>query len=170
MHVKVPVIEVVWEVQVWVTIVPPAMVIEPIVVLTEKPEPLTVTTVPIGPWVRDKTITGVVTVKVAEAVFALASVAVTVLAPAVEEGTTKVAEKVPAADVVTAAGTVVTVAPLNFIVMVEEEAKLAPVTVTVTPTGPWMGLRLIVEVVTVNVVVAVSAGTVPTLLPDTVTV
>jgi hypothetical protein len=145
-------------------------VIVPIVVRTEKPEPLTVTTVPIGPWVRDKTITGVVTVKVAEAVFALASVAVTVLAPAVEEGTTKVAEKVPAADVVTAAGTVVTVAPLNFIVMVEEEAKLAPVTVTVTPTGPWMGLRLIVEVVTVNVVVAVSAGTVPTLLPDTVTV
>ncbi len=150
--------------------VAPLNVIVPIVVRTEKPEPLTVTTVPIGPWVRDKTITGVVTVKVAEAVFALASVAVTVLAPAVEEGTTKVAEKVPAADVVTAAGTVVTVAPLNFIVMVEEEAKLAPVTVTVTPTGPWMGLRLIVEVVTVNVVVAVSAGTVPTLLPDTVTV
>ena len=150
--------------------VAPLNVIVPIVVRTEKPEPLTVTTVPIGPWVRDKTITGVVTVKVAEAVFALASVAVTVLAPAVEEGTTKVAEKVPAADVVTAAGTVVTVAPLNFIVMVEEEAKLAPVTVTVTPTGPWMGLRLIVEVVTANVVVAVSAGTVPALLPDTVTV
>ena len=74
--------------------------------------------------------------KVAEAVFELASVAVTVLAPAAVEGTTKVAEKVPAADVVTVAGTVVTVAPLNFIVMVEEEAKLAPVTVTVTPTGP----------------------------------
>ena len=81
-------------------------------------------------------IAGVVTVKVAEAVFELASVAVTVLAPAAVEGTTKVAEKVPAADVVTVAGTVVTVAPLNFIVMVEEEAKLAPVTVTVTPTGP----------------------------------
>ena len=169
-HVKVPVIEVVWEVQVWVTIVPPAMVIEPIVVLTEKPEPLTVTTVPIGPWVRDKTITGVVTVKVAEAVFALASVAVTVLAPAVEEGTTKVAEKVPAADVVTAAGTVVTVAPLNFIVMVEEEAKLAPVTVTVTPTGPWMGVKVIVGVVTVKVAEAVSRGTLPTSFPETVTV
>ena len=169
-HVKAPVAEVVWEVQVCPLGVAPLNVMVPIVVRTENPEPLIVTTVPIGPWVRDKTITGVVTVKVADAVFALASVAVTVLAPAVEEGTTKVAEKVPAADVVTAAGTVVTVAPLNFIVMVEEEAKLAPVTVTVTPTGPWMGLRLIVEVVTANVVVAVSAGTVPTLLPDTVTV
>ena len=34
-HVKVPVEEVVTEVQVWVTIVPPAMVIEPIAVPTE---------------------------------------------------------------------------------------------------------------------------------------
>ncbi len=169
-HVKVPVEEVVTEVQVWVTIVPPAMEIEPIVVLTENPEPLTVTTVPIGPWVRDKTITGVVTVKVAEALFALASVAVTVLAPAVEEGTTKVAEKVPAADVVTVAGTVATVAPLNFIVMVEEEAKLAPVTVTVTPTGPWMGVNVIVGVVTVKVAEAMSRGTLPTSFPETVTV
>jgi hypothetical protein len=70
----------------------------------------------------DRVIVGVVTVKVAEAVFALASVAVTVLAPAVEEGTTKVAVKPPAADVVTVAGTVATVAPLNFIVMVERGA------------------------------------------------
>jgi len=38
----------------------------------------------------------------------------------VEEGTTKVAVKVPVADVVTVAGTVVTFTPLNFIVMVEE--------------------------------------------------
>ncbi len=75
----------------------------------------------------------------------------------------------PAADVLTVAGTVVTVAPLNLIVMVEEGAKLVPVTVTVVPTGPCMGDRLIVEVVTVNVAVAVSAGTVPTLLPDTTT-
>ena len=46
------------------------------------------------------------------------------------------AVKPPAALVVTVAGLVVTVAPLNFIVMVEEGAKLEPVTVTVTPTGP----------------------------------
>ena len=79
------------------------------------------------------------------------------------------AVKAPKADVVTVAGMVVTVAPLNFIVIVEEEAKLAPVTVTVVPTGPCMGDRLIVEVVTVNVAVAVSAGTVPMSLPDTTT-
>ncbi|MGD0396275.1 MAG: hypothetical protein ABSB26_05115 [Nitrososphaerales archaeon] len=79
------------------------------------------------------------------------------------------AEKVPAADVVMVAGTVVTAVPSNFIVIVEEEAKLAPVTVTVVPTGPCMGDRLIVEVVTVNVAVAVSAGTVPMSLPDTTT-
>jgi len=54
-----------------------------------------------------------------------------------------VAEKVPAADVVMVAGTVVTAVPSNFIV--------------------------IVEVVTVNVAVAVSAGTVPMSLPDTTT-
>jgi hypothetical protein len=48
-HVKVPVEEVVTEVQVWVTIVPPAMEIEPIAVLIEKPVPVTVTMVPIGP-------------------------------------------------------------------------------------------------------------------------
>jgi hypothetical protein len=135
-HVKVPVDEVVWAVQVWVAMVPPAMEIEPITVLTENPVPVTVTIVPIGPWVSDRAIAGVVTVNVADAVFELASVAVTVLAPAAEEGTTKVAVKAPKADVVTVAGMVVTVAPLNFIVIVEEEAKLAPATVTVTPTGP----------------------------------
>jgi hypothetical protein len=48
-HVKPPTAEVVTEVQVWVTIVPPAMEIEPIFVLTENPEPVTVTMVPIGP-------------------------------------------------------------------------------------------------------------------------
>jgi hypothetical protein len=64
---------------------------------------------------------------------------------------------------------VVCAAPLNFIVMVEVAAKPAPVTVTVVPTGPEVGLRVI-EGVTLNVADAVSAGTVPTLLPETVTV
>jgi len=58
--------------------VPPAMVIEPIVLLTENPEPVTVTEVPTAPEVGDRVIVGVVTVKVAEALFPLASVAVTV--------------------------------------------------------------------------------------------
>ena len=113
---------VVWEVQVCPLGVAPLNVMVPIVVRTEKPVPLTVTVVPTGPWMGDRVIVGVVTVNVADALFELASVAVTVLPPAVEEGTTKVAVKPPAAVVVTVAGTVVTVAPLNFIVMVERGA------------------------------------------------
>ena len=46
------------------------------------------------------------------------------------------AEKAPAAVVVIVAGTVVCVVPLNFIVILELAAKLAPVTVTVVPAGP----------------------------------
>jgi hypothetical protein len=58
--------------------------------------------------------------------------------------------------------------------MAERGAKLAPVAVTVVPTGPWVGFRVNVWVcttaVTVNVADAVSRGTVPTSLPETVTV
>ncbi len=50
--------------------------------------------------------------------------------------------KAPAASVVTVAGIVVTFAPLNFIVTVEKGAKLAPVTVTVVPTGPAIGFSV----------------------------
>ena len=121
-HVNVPVAEVVWAVQVWVAGVAPLNVIVPIVVRTENPEPVTVTVTPAGPWTGDRVIVGVVTVNVADALFELASVAVTVLAPAVDEGTTKVAVKAPVASVVTVAGTVVTVAPLNFVVTVERGA------------------------------------------------
>ena len=136
MHVKVPVAEVVFVVQVWVAGVAPLNVIVPIVVRTENPVPVTVTVVPTGPVLGDRVIAGVVTVKVADALFELASVALTVLPPAVEVGTTKVAVKPPAAVVVIVTGTVATVAALNVIVMVEEAAKLEPVTVTVTPAGP----------------------------------
>jgi hypothetical protein len=76
-HVKVPVDEVVWAVQVWVAMVPPAMEIEPIFVLTENPVPVTVTMVPAAPEVGDRVIVGVVTVKVAEPVFGMESDAVT---------------------------------------------------------------------------------------------
>jgi len=136
-HVKVPVAEVVFVVQVCVAGVAPLNVIVPIVVRTENPVPVTVTVVPTGPVLGDRVIAGVVTVNVADALFELASVALTVLPPAeAEEGTTKVAVKVPVASVMTVAGTVATVAALNVIVMVEEAAKLEPVTVTVTPAGP----------------------------------
>jgi hypothetical protein len=49
LQVKAPAADVVWDVQVWVEIVPPAMVIDPIPVDTEKPEPVTVTETPCGP-------------------------------------------------------------------------------------------------------------------------
>jgi hypothetical protein len=61
-----------------------------------------------------------------------------------------VAVKAPEASVVTVAGTVVCVAPLNAIVMAEVGAKPAPVTVTVVPTRPEVGDRVIDDV-TVNV-------------------
>ena len=57
----------------------------------------------------------------------------------------------PEPDEVTVAGTVVCVTPLNFIVIVEDGMKFEPVTVTVVPTGPEVGLREIEEVVTVKV-------------------
>ena len=110
--------------QVWAAGVAPPNVIVPIVVRTENPEPVTVTVVPTAPEVGDRAIAGFVTVKVAVPVSELASVAVTDLAPEeVEDGTTKVAVKVPVADVVTVAGTVVIVVPASFIVILELAAK-----------------------------------------------
>ena len=50
----------------------------------------------------------------------------------------------------TVAGMVVTFTPLNVIVMAEVGAKPSPVTVTVVPTGPEVGDKVIDEV-TVNV-------------------
>ncbi len=52
----------------------------------------------------------------------------------------------PAADVVTVAGIVVTLAPLNSTLMTERGAKLAPVTVTVVPTGPAIGFSVLMRV------------------------
>jgi len=70
-HVKAPVAEIVTPVQVCVAGVAPLNVIVPIVVgETENPEPVTVTEVPAGPWVRDREIAGAVIVKVEEAVSA----------------------------------------------------------------------------------------------------
>jgi hypothetical protein len=57
--------------------------------------------------------------------------------------------KAPAASVVTVAGTVATFAPLKSIVMVEREAKLAPVSVMVVPIGPVIGLSVRMEVIPV---------------------
>lgn len=143
---KLPAIEVVTVVGA-VTTVAPLKVIETTDV-PAKPLPATVTVIPAGPEVGVSVIAGV-TVNVADGVL-VPSEAVTVWAPAVAVGTVKVAEKLPAAFVVTVAGAVVCVAPANFIVMVASGMKLVPVTVTVVPTCPEAGLREICDVVTVN--------------------
>jgi hypothetical protein len=113
-----------------------------------KPVPVTVTVVRTGPVAGFSVIAGV-TVNVAEAVLA-PSEAVTVFAPTVDAGTAKVALNPPEADAVTVAGDVDWATPLNLIVIVEPGMKLVPVTVTVVPTAPVTGFRLICEVVTWN--------------------
>jgi len=176
-HVKVPVEEVVTEVQVWVTIVPPAMEIEPIAVLIEKPVPVTVTEVPIGPEAGDREIAGAVTVNVADAV-SRGTVPMslpdrtTAYVPAAIEGTVNVHVKVPVEEVVTEVQVwVVGVAPLNLIVPIAVDTENPePVTVTGVPIGPWVRDRVIAGVVTVKVADAVSRGTVETSLPEIVTV
>ena len=62
----------------------------------------------------------------------------------------KVALNEPTVDVVTVVGDVVCVSPSNLMVMVEEAAKPVPDTVTVPPTIPLVGFRLI-EALTVYV-------------------
>jgi len=48
--------------------VAPLKVKVPIAVLTENPEPVTVTVMPVGPWLGDRVTAGVVIVNVVEAV------------------------------------------------------------------------------------------------------
>jgi len=97
----------------------------------------------------------------------------TVYGPGVIDGTVNLHVKVPVAEIARPVQVCVAgVAPLNVIapIVVGETENPEPVTVTEMPIMPWMGDRVIVGVVTVKVAEAVSAGTVPTLLPDTVTV
>jgi len=81
-----------------------------------KPEPVTVTVIPFGPWTGERTIAGVVIVNVAEAVSDPPSlpVATTVYPPATRVGTVKVQVNVPVAEVVCEVQVWVPgVAPLN---------------------------------------------------------
>ena len=115
--------------------------------LSAKSEPDTVTdVVPAVPEVGDRIIE-VVTVNVALAELEDASVAVTVTAPEVTDGTVKVTPDgiAPAAVEVVVA----TVDVPNLTVIAELAAKPLPVTVTVEPTAPEVGLKLIADV-TVN--------------------
>ena len=162
-HVKVPVAEVVFVVQVWVAGVTPLKVIVPIVVRTENPEPVIVTEVPTGLCVGDRAIVGVVIVKVAEAVSA-GTVPTslpdmyTMYVPTVSAGTVNVHVNVPVAEVVWAVQVwVAGVTPLNVMVpIVVRTENPEPVTVTEVPTGPWVADRAIVGVVIVKVAEAVS--------------
>jgi hypothetical protein len=163
-HVKVPVAEVVWEVQVCPLGVTPLNVIVPIVVRTENPEPVTVTEVPTGLCVGERVITGVVTAKVAEALSA-GTVPTSLpdtyamYVPTATAGTVNVHVKVPVAEVVLDVQVcTLGVAPLNVIVPIAVRTENPePVTVTEVPTGPCVADRVIAGVVTVNVADAVFA-------------
>jgi hypothetical protein len=74
------------------------------------------------------------------------SVAKTVKLPAGLAGTTKVQLNPPVEPVVIDAGEVVCTTLSNSTVMPEDAANPVPVTVTVVPAGPLVGLKLIADV------------------------
>jgi hypothetical protein len=119
--------------------------------LGRKPLPATVTLVPIGPWLGLKVRFGVVTANVAEAELFEVSVAVTVPVYAAL-ATVREQLKLPLVSAVSVPEEQVVMLRLpNWRVMGWLGMKLLPVTVTLVPTGPELGLKLIAGVVTVNV-------------------
>jgi hypothetical protein len=149
---KVPVPEVVIEAGFVVTLDPANVIVT--AEFSIKFEPVTVTVVPRGPVVGFRVIEGVAIVKIAEPEFVDASVATTVFAPGVDEGTLKVAEKVPVPEVVIEAGLVVTADPANVTVTAELGKKFEPVKMTDVPTRPVAGDSESVGVFTVHIAVA----------------
>ncbi|MFZ0942923.1 MAG: hypothetical protein WAN54_03395 [Syntrophobacteraceae bacterium] len=167
-HVNVPVPLVVREPIVQVVIAWESNTSDASGVDTENPVPDTVTFVPNGPWVGPTVIVGVVTANAPAAVWPLGSVAMTVV-PNVPPGTLNTQSNAPVALVVReplAQLTTLTPSKTSFSALVTE--KPVPDTVTVTPTGPWVGPTLIVGVVTVNAPVAVwpLASRAVTVVPD----
>jgi len=117
---------------------------------------------PIGPVDELSEILGV-TVKVAETLLLLASVAETVFAPSADGGMAIVEENPPTDDVVTVAF----VTPLYFIDVEELGAKLVPVTITDVPTGPDVLLKDIAgEKVKVDVAIPPAFVAATVLVPD----
>ena len=177
-HVKVPVGEVVFVVQVCPLGVAPLNVMVPIAVRTENPEPVAVTEVPTGPWMGDSVIVGVVTVKVVEAVSpgtvqtSLPDRMTVYVPDANDDDTVNVHVNVPVTEVVWESHVCVVGATPSSVIepnaMPTENPE--PVTVTEVSTGAWVTDSVIVGVVNLNVAVAASAGTVPTSLPDRTTV
>jgi len=132
---------------------------------SEKPEPDTDTCSPIGPCFGLTVILGTVTVKVPVAVWPPTSVAVTVV-PEVPLGTANVHEKSPEESVPSEPLVQLgIVTPSRTSPTVLDTENPVPATVTVAPTGPWLGLTVMLGVVTVNVgavvrvLVAVSSPT-----------
>jgi len=119
----------------------------------EKPDPVTVKEEPTVPLVGFSVINAV-TMNEAVAVGEAASVAVTACAPFVEAGTVKVALKDPSEFVVTVVGFVTCVIPSYLIVIVEEAANPVPVTVTLVPILPVVGLS-VMKATMLNVAVPV---------------
>jgi hypothetical protein len=127
----------------------------PTVLDTEKPVPATVTVAPTGPWLGLTVIAGTVTVNVPLAVWPPTSVTVTV-DPDVPLGTAIVHEKSPEESVPNEPLVQLeTGTPSKTNPTVLDTEKSVPDTVTVAPTGPWLGLTVIAGVVTVNVCAAV---------------
>jgi hypothetical protein len=104
--------------------------------LAIKFDPLIVTVEPTFALVGTRLIDGTVTVKTEDAVLLLASVAITVLSPAVDEGTLNNVLNAPALSVVIVEGVVDKAVPPNVIPIFEVAAKPFPDTVTIVFFGP----------------------------------
>ena len=149
-HVNVPAPPVVKEPLVQLAIDTPSKT-SPTECVTEKPVPATVTVAPTGPWAGFTVIAGDVTVNAPVAVWPPTSVAVTVV-PDVPTGTLNVHVNAPAPPVVKEPLVqleIVTPSKTSPTTLATE--KPVPATVTVAPTGPWVGLTVMAGVVTRNV-------------------
>lgn len=121
--------------------------------LAAKLEPDSETVVPGTPFVGFETRDGTITVNVADESPPESS-AVTAWLAGVELGIANVAEKVPVPDEVTVGGVVGIFVVSNFIVIGAFDRKYEPVTVTVVPAGPLVGLSVIDRLPRVKVAVS----------------
>ncbi len=117
-----------------------------------KPNPVTSTLLPLGPFDGSSVINDPVTVNMAEAELVPSEI-VTLCEPSLDGGTVKVAVNTPLLSALIDEG-LVTGWPSNLVTTGCNGIKFIPVTVTVVPTAPLVGLNVIEELFTVNVAVA----------------
>ena len=149
-----------WQVPLGVTDAPDDM--EKLIVAPGvKPVPLTVTTVPLGPDRGTMNMEGTVTVKEPVAVAPPVSVAVTV-EPLAPEGTEKAQLNVPVPLIDMDPGEQEEMVTVSKTSDFSDDPMVNPVpeTVTVDPSGPWLGVSVIVGVVIVKPAEATSDDTV----------